>query len=99
MEGHMHQSMPVRTAIAGLSHDHVTWLLRKWQRNDLDIVGFWEPARALAQRYAEQYTFPLERVYSDLDAMLDAVQAGAVGALGPVYAQLRVVAAWAPQTI
>jgi len=82
-----------------LSHDHVTWLLRNWQRDDLDIVGFWEPDRALAQRYAEHYTFPLERVYSDLDAMLDAVQPEAVCAFGPIYDHLRVVEACAPRKI
>jgi len=95
----MHHYTPVRTAIAGLSHDHVIWLLRNWQRNDLDIVGFWEPDRALAQRYAEQYTFPLERVYSDLDAMLDAAQPEAVCAFGPIYDHLRVVEACAPRKI
>ena len=49
----MQQQNPVRTAIAGLSHDHVIWLLRNWQRDDLEIVGFWEPDSVLAQRYAE----------------------------------------------
>ena len=84
---------PVRMAIAGLSHGHVVWLLRNWQRNDLKIVGFWEPDRALAQRYAEQYQFPLEWVYHDLDAMLDAVRPEAVCAFGPIYDHLRVVEA------
>ena len=74
MEAHVQQQTPVRIAIAGLSHDHVTWILRNWQRNDLDIAGFWEPDQALVQRYAEHYAFPMERAYHDLDAMLDAVQ-------------------------
>ena len=87
----MQQHLPVRTAIAGLSHDHVIWLLRNWQRNDLEIVGFWEPDRVLAQRYAERYTFPLERVYSDLDVMLDTVRPEAVCAFGSIYDHLRVV--------
>ena len=65
----MQQQNPVRTAIAGLSHDHVIWLLRNWQRDDLEIVGFWEPDSVLAQRYAERYAFPLERVYGDLDEL------------------------------
>jgi predicted dehydrogenase len=95
----MQQQTPVRMAIAGLSHDHVTWILRNWQRNDLDIAGFWEPDQALAQRYAEHYAFPLERVYRDLDAMLDAVQPEAVCAFGPIYDHLRVVEACAPRGI
>ncbi len=95
----MQQHLPVRTAIAGLSHDHVIWLLRNWQRNDLEIVGFWEPDRVLAQRYAERYTFPLERVYGDLDVMLDTVRPEAVCAFGSIYDHLRVVEACAPRKI
>jgi predicted dehydrogenase len=95
----MQQHTPIRVAIAGLSHGHVVWILRNWQRNDLDIVGFWEPDRVLAQRYAEQFAFPLELVYRDLDAMLDAVQPEAVCAFGSIYDHLRVVEACAPRKI
>ena len=99
METDMQQQNPVRMAIAGMSHGHVVWILRNWQRADLDIVGFWEPDRALAERYAEQYKFPIERVYSDLEAMLDAVQPEAVCAFGSIYDHLRVVEACAPRQI
>jgi predicted dehydrogenase len=99
MEVGMPQHAPVRMAIAGLSHDHVTWLLRNWRRNDLDIAGFWEPDQALAQRYAEQFSIPSELLYPDLDAMLDAVRPEAVCAFGPIYDHLRVVEACAPRTI
>ncbi len=99
METDMQQQAPVRMGIAGMSHGHVIWILRNWQRADLDIVGFWEPDRALAARYAEQYKFPIERVYSDLDEMLDAVQPEAVCAFGSIYDHLRVVEACAPRQI
>ena len=95
----MQQQPPVRTAIAGMSHGHVVWILRNWQRKDLDIAGFYEPDRALAQRYAEEFKFPLERVYSDLDAMLEAVKPEAVCAFGSIYDHLRVVEACAPRKI
>ena len=90
---------PVRIAIAGMSHGHVTWILRDWQRPDLDIVGFWEPDQNLAQRYAEHFEFPLELVYSDLETMLDATKPEAVCAFGPIYDHLQVVAACAPRKI
>src|SRR5262245_35275265 len=32
VEQAMQQDTPMRTAIAGLSHDHVIWLLRNWRR-------------------------------------------------------------------
>jgi predicted dehydrogenase len=90
---------PVRMAIAGMSHGHVHWILRDWKRNDLEIAGFWEPDPALAKRYAEQFKIPLEMVYSDLDAMLEAVRPEAVCAFGSIYDHLRVVEACAPRKI
>lgn len=90
---------PVRMAIAGMSHGHVIWILRNWQRKDLDIAGFWEPNRALAERYAAEFKFPLERVYTDLDEMLDTLKPEAVCAFGSIYEHLRVVEACAPRKI
>jgi predicted dehydrogenase len=93
------QQSPVRMAVAGMSHGHVTWILRDWQRNDVEIAGFWEPDRALAQRFASHFKFPLDMVYSDLDEMLEALQPEAVCAFGPIYDHLRVVEACAPRKI
>jgi predicted dehydrogenase len=86
-------------AIAGMSHGHVAWILRNWQRKDLEIAGFWEPDQALAQRYAALFEFPLELVYSDLDTMLAAAKPEAVCAFGSIYDHLRVVEACAPRKI
>ncbi|MEZ4619665.1 MAG: Gfo/Idh/MocA family oxidoreductase [Caldilineaceae bacterium] len=93
------QHPPVRMAIAGMSHGHVNWILRSLQRDNLEIVGFWEPNRALAERYAGQYNFSLDLVYADLDAMLDAVKPEAVCAFGSIYEHLQVVEACAPRKI
>ncbi|MBX3013954.1 MAG: Gfo/Idh/MocA family oxidoreductase [Caldilineaceae bacterium] len=90
---------PVRMAIAGMSHGHVNWILRSLQRDNLEIVGFWEPNRALAERYAAQYNFPLALVYADLDAMLEATKPEAVCAFGSIYEHLQVVQACAPRQI
>ena len=88
-----------RMAFAGMSHGHINWIMRNWQRKDIDIVGFWEPHRGLAERYAAQYNVPLHQIYSDLDAMLDALQPEAVCAFGSIYDHLRVVEACAPRKI
>lgn len=99
MQTTLPQQPTVRMAIAGMSHGHVNWILRNWQRTDLDLVGFWEPDRTLAERYSKQYNFPLERIYSDLDTMLDALQPTAVCAFGSIYDHLRVVEACALRKI
>ena len=93
------QQQPVRLAVAGLSHGHVTWILRDWQRADLDLVGVWETDGDLAARYAAQYGFPLDRVYSDLEEMLDALKPEGVCAFGSIYDHLQVVEACAPRKI
>ncbi len=90
---------PVRMAIAGMSHGHVHWILRSLQRDNLEIVGFWEPNQALAKRYAAQYNFALDLVYADLDAMLEATKPEAVCAFGSIYEHLQVVEACAPRQI
>ena len=95
----MQTQKPVRMAIAGMNHGHVVWILRNWQRKDLEIAGFYEPDQALARRYAKEFKFPLEMVYSDLDAMLDAVKPEAVCAFGAIYDHLAVVEACAPHKI
>ena len=95
----MQPQKPVRMAIAGMNHGHVVWILRNWQRPDLDIAGFYAPDQALARRYAAEFNFPLEMVYSDLDAMLDAVKPEAVCAFGAIYDHLAVVEACAPRKI
>jgi len=90
---------PVRLAIAGLSHDHVVWILRNLERKDVEVVGFYEPDRGLAERYAGRFGFPSDRIYTHLDAMLDAVQPEAVAAFGSIFAHLQVVEACAPRKI
>ena len=47
----MQNSLPVRIAIAGLAHGHVNWLLRDWQRPDLEVVGFWEHDKELGPKH------------------------------------------------
>ena len=90
---------PVRIALAGLSHDHVFWLLRHLKRPDVVVVGIWETDRALAARYAAQFGLAPELIYPDLAAMLDAVKPAAVAAFGPVFDHLKVVEACAPRHI
>ncbi len=64
----------VRLALVGLSHDHVNWMLRSLERKDTEVVGFYEPDRTLGERYAARFGFSTARLYTDLDAMLEAVQ-------------------------
>ena len=90
---------PLRLALAGLSHDHVTWMLRHLDRPDVQVVGICEPDRALAEAYAARFGFPPALIYTSLEAMLDTVRPEAAAAFGPIYDHLQVVEACAPRHI
>ena len=89
---------PVRLAIAGITHDHVGWILRR-NKPDLTLVGIYEPNNELALRYAKQYNLSTSLIYNDLDKMLDAVKPEVVAAFGSIYEHLAVVEACAPRGI
>lgn len=56
---------PLRVAVCGLAHGHVAWLLdAAKRRDDLEIVGVWEPDRTLADRYAGDFGLDLPRLWS-----------------------------------
>jgi scyllo-inositol 2-dehydrogenase (NADP+) len=70
---------PLRLAIAGLVHGHVSGFLRAAQgRTDVQIVGVFEPDATLLRSYAERYKIPDAALFSDLGAMLDKIKPEAV---------------------
>jgi scyllo-inositol 2-dehydrogenase (NADP+) len=72
---------PLRLAIAGLVHGHVTGFLRAAQaRQDVQIVGVFEPDAALRRKYAERYSLQDGVLFDNLAAMLDRVHPEAVAA-------------------
>jgi len=65
------ENRPLRLAIAGLVHGHVTGFLRGAQgRQDVEIVGIFEPDTALLQQYGDRYNIPQAERFTNLDDML-----------------------------
>jgi predicted dehydrogenase len=94
------QERPIRLGVVGLTHAHVGWILgRDTSLTDIRMVGIVEPNQELAKRYSEQFGFPLDMVYSDIDSMLDAVKPEAVAAFNAIYGHMEVVRACAPRGI
>ncbi len=89
---------PVRVALAGITHDHVGWILSR-KKPDIILVGIYEPNKELAQRYAKRYSIDPAIFYNNLDKMLDATKPEITLAFGSVYAHLSVVQACAPRHI
>jgi predicted dehydrogenase len=70
---------PLRLAIAGLVHGHVSGFLRAAQgRTDVQIVGVFEPDATLLRSYGERYKFPETALFTDLASMIDRVKPEAI---------------------
>lgn len=93
-------SKPLRVGVVGLVHTHVHGILNKAfrQKNqtDIEIVGIAEPNRALAERYAKQYDFPLSLVYPTVEEMLAKTKPEAVTDFGRIVDHLLTVKTCAP---
>jgi predicted dehydrogenase len=89
----------VRVVIARLTHGHVTWILGRAERGDVQTMGIYEPDGDLVERYAKQFGFDRRLVHTDFESMLDAVKPEAVVAFGSIAEHLSVVEAAAPRGI
>jgi len=90
---------PVRMAVVGMVHDHVHWILGRQNRGDIEIVGYVEPNRELAQKMASRYGFDMAKVYSTLEELVSKTKPEAVLAFNTIYAHLEVVEFCAPRGI
>jgi len=93
-------SPPLRLAIAGLVHGHVSGFLRTAQaRQDVQIVGVFDADAALLRKYAELYKIPEAALFSDLSSMLDRAKPEAVAAFTNTYDHPLVVEAAAARRV
>ncbi len=90
---------PVRVAVAGITHGHVGWILRKKDNADVTLVGIYEKDVDLSKKYASQYGLNPALFYTDLNKMLETIKPQAVVAFGSIYEHMAVVEACAPRGI
>ncbi len=85
---------PLRLAIAGLVHGHVSGFLRSAQgRKDVEIVGIYEPDKALLEHYGDQYKIPAAAQFTDLNEMLDRTKPEAVASFTNTFDHPAIVEA------
>jgi glucose-fructose oxidoreductase len=83
---------PLRVAIAGLVHGHVSGFLQtNLHRPDIDLVGIAEPNRALAAKYAAKYHINSALLFTSLEEMLQKTHPQAVLAYTSTYDHRQVV--------
>ena len=87
---------PLRVAIAGLAHGHVSGFLRGARnRRDIQIAGVFDPDATLGARYAKENGFAADIMFTDLGAMLDRVKPEAVATFTNTYDHAMIVEACA----
>lgn len=92
-------SQPIRIAVAGTAHGHVSWILNRKDKPDAVLVGIYETDKQLIDRQVERYKLDASLVFTDLNQMLDKVKPDAVVAFGSIYDHMKVVEAAAPRGI
>jgi len=91
---------PLRLAIAGLVHGHVSGFLRGAQgRKDVEIIGLYDPDKPLLQQYGDRYNIPPEARFTSLEEMLDRTKPEAVASFTNTYDHPAVVEAAASRHI
>jgi len=90
---------PIRLAVAGMTHGHISFILGRADKGDFELVGVCEPNLELVGKLAKRYKFPENLAYKNLEEMLDKVKPDAVVAFGSIFDHLAVVEACAPRGI
>jgi len=90
---------PIRLAVAGMTHGHISFILNRPDKGDFELVGVFDTNAERTQQLAEKYKFSTNLIYNDLEKMLDKVKPEAVVAFGSIFDHLAVVEACAPRGI
>ncbi len=93
-------AQPLRVAIAGLAHGHVSGFLNgAAKRTDIKIAGIFDPDAALVASYGKRYSIPAAAQFTDLARMLDTLKPEAVATFTSTYDHAGVVEAAAVRHI
>jgi predicted dehydrogenase len=91
---------PLRLAIAGLVHGHVSGFLRAAQaRQDVQIVAVFDADPKLLHSYGERYKLPESALFTDFAALLDRTKPEAVAAFSNTYDHPEIVEAAAARRV
>jgi predicted dehydrogenase len=89
----------VPIAVARLTHGHVSWILGRADKGDIELAGIYEPDPEVTERYAREFGFDRRLVHNDLGEMLDTARPFAVAAFGSIAEHVAVTEAAAPRGI
>ncbi|MEZ5103773.1 MAG: Gfo/Idh/MocA family oxidoreductase [Draconibacterium sp.] len=90
---------PIRLAVAGMTHGHISFILKRPDKGDFKLVGVFDTNKERTEQLAERFHYPTDLIYHNLEEMLDKTKPEAVVAFGSIYDHLAVVEACAPRGI
>ena len=91
---------PLRLALIGLDHGHVEGVLwNATSRDDLTIVGIYDPSYTLFEKYRDKYHLDPDLFYANLERMLDETRPEAASVMTPISRHLDAVRACAPRGV
>jgi predicted dehydrogenase len=97
---HGQEQAPLKLAIAGLVHGHVSGFLRAAEgRTDVRIVGVFDPDAGLLQKYAERFKVPESARFTDLASMIDRAKPEAIASFSNTYDHAALVEAAASRGV
>lgn len=91
---------PLRLAVIGLDHGHVEGVLwNATSRNDLTIVGIYDPNYTLFEKYRDKYNLDPDLFFANLERMLEETKPEAASVMTPISRHLDAVRACAPRGV
>src|SRR3954452_3112295 len=94
------QDAPLRRAIAGLAHGHVSGFLNAAaKRQDARVIAIFDPDATLVASYAKRFNIPADGQFTSLAKMLDTVNPEAVATFTSTFDHAGVVEACAQRHI
>lgn len=99
VNGSQKEDKPIRIAVAGMSHGHISFILGRPDKGDFKLVGVCDANPELIENLTQRYALQPDIIYTDLEVMLNEVKPKAVVAFGSIYDHLAVVEACAPRGI
>ncbi len=90
---------PIKLAVAGMTHGHISFILGRTDKGDFELVGVFDSNSERTRQMAEKYHLSDEIIFHDMNEMLDKTKPDAVVAFGSIYDHLAVVEACAPRGI
>lgn len=99
-QGDVIKQKPLKLGVIGMTHGHVHQVLNRGKEGgDIEIVGFVEPNRDLAERLLKRYGYSNSLIYNTLDEMMAATKPEAVSAFNSTFEHLETVRYFAPKGI